>query len=120
MRVFSTRWPMVAMSVGSMVVTGRFFDRFEPAEKAAILAHEEGHIYHRHAWMRFKWIFTGNWKHLLYKCRLQEFEADAFAVNLGHAAGLMAFLQLSRAPEGPLHPSSDDRIEIITRLGRYS
>jgi Zn-dependent protease with chaperone function len=116
MKVIASRLPIVAMSIAGMVVTGIHFDRFDPVKKAAILAHEEGHIYHMHGWTRFKWIVTGQWKHLLYRCRLQEFEADAFAVKLGHSDGLLAFLKVWREAESRFHPSTDDRIGNIKRL----
>jgi beta-lactamase regulating signal transducer with metallopeptidase domain len=116
MKVIHTKMPIVGMSVMNCIVLGRFFDRFSESQKAAIISHEEGHIFHRHALVRLKWIVTGQWKNLLRRCLLQEFEADAFAVKNGHAEGLKGFLKLIHAPEGPLHPSSEDRIANINRL----
>ena len=104
------------MTVGSRVVTGRWFPRFSEDEQAAIISHEQGHIHHRHALVRIWWLVTGRWKHLLYKCRLQEFEADAYAVTQGHADALVKFLRKVQMPEGPLHPASSDRIDNILRL----
>jgi Zn-dependent protease with chaperone function len=116
MKVIHTGLPILAMTVGSRVVTGKWFPRFTEEEQAAIIAHEEGHIYHKHALVRIWWLVTVRWKHLLYRCKLQEFEADAYAVIQGHAEGLIKFLHKVHMPEGPLHPASSDRLENILRL----
>jgi Zn-dependent protease with chaperone function len=104
------------MSVGWVVVTGRWFPRFTQEEQEAIIAHEDGHVHHKHAMMRLWWLVTFRWKHLFYRCRLQEFEADAYAVIKGHKAGLTQFLVKAWMEEGPLHPSSHDRLANIQRM----
>jgi Zn-dependent protease with chaperone function len=116
MRVIQTRLPILAMTVGWVVVTGRWFPRFTQPEQDAIIAHEKGHIHHQHALKRIWWLLSFQWRGLFVRCRLQEFEADAYAVTQGHIKGLTQFLVKVAMPEGPLHPSSHERLVNIGRM----
>lgn len=108
--VLRTKISTVAMTVGTVVVTGTYFERLSPEEKAAVIAHEKGHVFHCHASRRIWWLISCQWSDLGFRCREQEFQSDIYAAELGHYAGLMTFLARIRVNSSPLHPSSDDRM----------
>ena len=93
---------------------GDDFYRLTELEQKAIIAHEEGHIAFGHARERLWRILSFQWKGFYERCEEQEFEADWYAVERGHAAGLISFLLRS-----PLHvksagyPTHKQRIEAI-------
>lgn len=94
---------------------GEDFWLLTKAEQQAVLAHERGHIYHWHAWKRIWWIITlralRRHEDFLKMCEAQEFEADRYAADHGHAVGLMTVLL--RNPSGvksPGYPSPAERI----------
>jgi Zn-dependent protease with chaperone function len=109
MMVLRTNLNTVAMTVGAVVVTGRHFDSLTAEEQSAVVAHENGHVFHRHASRRIWWLVSGQWSDMAHRCREQEFEADIYAAELGHYAGLCLFLSRVRSNGSTLHPSSDDR-----------
>ena len=108
--ILRTKLNTVAMTVGPAVVVGRYFDNLTLPEQAAVIAHERGHVFHCHASRRIWWLLSGQWADLAFRCREQEFECDIYAAELGHYAGLCAFLSLVRVNGSTLHPSSDDRL----------
>jgi hypothetical protein len=97
---------------------GDEFYRLTELEQCAIVAHEQGHIYYRHAWKRLKWMLTlrafFQWDAFLAMCAAQELEADRYAADRGFAPGLISFLM-----RGDPHVKSDgypthkQRIEAI-------
>jgi Zn-dependent protease with chaperone function len=112
MRVLRTRQPIIAHALGfGTIVVGRFFYRLPKIEQDAIIAHEVGHLVNHHVrqrvlWaLQLRWLWCENFSDML---RDHEFEADAFAVESGHAEGLLAFI--SRLTPAPLYPSPQERI----------
>jgi Zn-dependent protease with chaperone function len=97
---------------------GPAFQHLTPLEQEAVLAHERGHVAHRHALKRLWWIVSlravFNFDGFLALCEQQEFEADRYAAELGHRAGLAAFLA-SRIwePKSAGYPSARERLEAI-------
>lgn len=71
---------------------GDDFHRLPKFEQEAVLAHEQGHIHHRHALKRLWWLLSFQWKGFFERCEAQELEADRYAAERGHAAGLISFL----------------------------
>jgi Zn-dependent protease with chaperone function len=68
------------------------------AELAAIVAHEHGHVAHRHAIVNLtrRCVLL---PHSTERARQQELQADQYAADRGHAAALASALRkLSRAP----------------------
>jgi Zn-dependent protease with chaperone function len=81
-------------------------------EQCAVLSHEQGHIYHRHAWKRLARLLTFRWNGFYAMCEAQEREADRYAAERGHAAGLISFLLRS-----PLDAKSDGYPTHRQRIG---
>ena len=108
--IIATRINIVAMSVGRHIVTGRQFERLDDFEQAAVIAHEMGHIFHRHALHRLWWLISFQWDNIKLRCSAQEYEADAFAKQHGHVDGLIHFLKRCKNEESLLHPSPQERI----------
>jgi Zn-dependent protease with chaperone function len=93
---------------------GDEFYRLTELEQCAIVAHEQGHIYHRHAWKRLARLATFRWKDFFEFCEAQELEADRYAADLGHAAGLISFLFRSNLHvKSDGYPTHKQRIEAI-------
>lgn len=114
--VIGTTLDMVALTVGPFIVTGRYFDQLERVERAAVIAHETGHIVHRHAWRRLWWLVSGQWSYMKTRCQAQEYEADRYATMNGHGHGLIQFLSRPTKPhDSPLHPTHEERINNIMR-----
>ena len=114
--VIHTNWRhLVALTAGPVIITGKWFQRLSDVEKEAAIAHEEGHIRHWHALKRIWWVMSFQWRGIEQRCREQEHEADAYAVECGCAAGLISLLIRLRDIKGPLHPSRDERIAHIRR-----
>ena len=97
---------------------GEAFDRLTPHEQAAVLAHERGHIAHRHALKRLMWVLTLRAvfqpSNFFEMCEKQELEADRYAVVRGHRAGLISFLFRSNLHvKSAGYPTHQQRIEAI-------
>lgn len=97
---------------------GDEFYRLTDLEQCAVIAHEEGHIHHRHAWKRIKWVLTlrafRDQKGFFEMCEAQELEADRYAVERGHAAGLISFLfRAGLHVKSDGYPTHKQRIEAI-------
>jgi hypothetical protein len=103
----------IAFSAGPVVVTGRYFEHLALNEQLAIIAHERGHIYHRHQLKRLWWVISFQWRGMAEKCKLQELQADKYAVLVGCADGLVSFLKQFGPHESPLHPTQELRIQEI-------
>ena len=106
----STLWGTIQFGAGFYLLTD--------LEQRAVVAHEQGHIFHRHALKRLWWIISlrafFNWDGFLKMCESQELEADHYAVDHGHFAGLYYFLyRQSRDVKYPGYPSIKDRLEAI-------
>ena len=106
---------MIARStLWGTVQLGDAFYRLTELEQRAIVAHEWGHIHHRHAWKRLARIVTFRWKGFFEMCEAQELEADRYAVARGHAAGLISFLFRSNLHvKSAGYPAHKQRIEAI-------
>jgi hypothetical protein len=106
---------MIARStLWGTIQIGDDFYRLSALEQLAVIAHEEGHIYHRHAWKRLGWLVSFRWKGFFERCEAQELEADRYAAERGHAAGLISFLfrqGLHVKSDG--YPTHKQRIEAI-------
>lgn len=77
------------------IYIGPRFDAFPEDVKAALLAHEEGHVVNHHSEIRLLcMIFCPWWMDRL--ARWQEMQADLYAASKGHADGLYKFLNRSR------------------------
>ena len=97
---------------------GAQFDNLTPAEQAAIVAHERGHIAHRHALKRLLWLVTlravFQSDKFFAMCEKQELEADWYAVVRGHRYGLVSFLLRSNLHvKSAGYPTHQQRIEAI-------
>lgn len=91
------------------IVVGPDFFRFPPAEQAALLLHEAGHVKLQHLEKRLLCLFTP-WR-IPALCRAQEFEADAFVRSIGYARQLAgAFSRLQSTPS-PLYPPLSERLQ---------
>ena len=102
----STLWGTIQLGDG--------FYRLSDLELAAIVAHEEGHIHHRHALKRLWWMVSFRWKGFSQRCEAQEMEADRYAVERGHAPGLISFLfRQQMHVKSPGYPTARRRIEAI-------
>lgn len=109
---------MIARStLWGTVQFGEAFFLLSKHEQRAVAAHEQGHIHHRHAWTRLKWIVTlrvRHWEEFLAMCEVQEMEADRYAVEQGHAAGLISFLfRLTLRSKTEGYPTAQQRLEAI-------
>ena len=121
-RLVLTNGDFVARTKGFFyphIETGKHFKKLTDIEQRAVIAHEKGHIHHKHMLRRLfmalslRWIA---WDGFLDEVHKQELEADAYAVGQGHAAGLC--LALMRSGHSLLHPSIQERIfHIHTIMG---
>eukprot|EP00697_Spironema_sp_BW2_P010687 gnl/Spiro4/26025_TR12964_c0_g1_i1.p2 gnl/Spiro4/26025_TR12964_c0_g1~~gnl/Spiro4/26025_TR12964_c0_g1_i1.p2 ORF type:complete len:113 (+),score=20.97 gnl/Spiro4/26025_TR12964_c0_g1_i1:125-463(+) len=110
---------MIARSTpwGTIQFGEAFYALSEP-EQCAIIAHEQGHIHHRHALKRLAWLLTLRAvfrpEAFFAMCETQELEADRYAVERGHAAGLISFLFRSNLHvKSPGYPTTKHRLENI-------
>lgn len=96
---------------------GDDFYKLSPLEQEAVLMHERGHIVYRHAWKRLAWVLTLRvlrWDAFLQMCAQHEMEADRYAAERGHAAGLISFLFRSNLHvKSDGYPTHKQRIEAI-------
>jgi Zn-dependent protease with chaperone function len=113
--IWHTNLKTFAFTAGAVIVTGRFFDELHADEQKAIIAHEQGHLYHRHLLKRLWWLVSFQWRDLAARARAQEFEADLYAATKGFADGMISFLERIHPHENPLHPTPEARIEEIER-----
>jgi Zn-dependent protease with chaperone function len=102
-----------AFSLLDMIVIGEWFHLISSVEQAAIIAHETAHIHGWHQWKRIWWILSFQWKGLPEKCKLQELEADRYAVQNGHGPGLLKFLKRCRNSTSKFHPTFEERVANI-------
>ena len=93
---------------------GDDFYRLSELEQRAVIAHEQGHIYHRHALRRLWWLVSFQWDGFFERCEAQELEADRYAAARGHAAGLISFLfRQSLHVKSDGYPTVKQRLEAI-------
>lgn len=71
---------------------GQHFDLLPYDQQQAVIAHERGHLKHRHVWKRVKWLVWRGFKGFDAMCAEQELEADSYAKSLGHGGALASFL----------------------------
>jgi hypothetical protein len=78
--------------------TGEHFDLLPVDQQRAVLAHERGHLKHRHSWKRIWWLIThslgkkGAYDAFWGYCAEQELEADSYARDIGHGPALARFI----------------------------
>lgn len=94
---------------------GKDFFLLTEREQKAIIAHENGHIWHFHAWKRLWYLVTLRAvfrpESFFAMCETQEFEADKYAADHGHADGLVTFLLRNPSSvKSPGYPSNAERI----------
>lgn len=94
------------------IVVGPNWTAFPPAERAAMLVHEVGHLQQRHLEQRLRRLLTFRWRNLLAFCAMQEFEADRFAAQRGYGPALAAALSRMRDVSTTFHPP------VAVRVGR--
>lgn len=94
---------------GGMVIEPAFYD-LPNVQQAAILCHEEGHRRKRHLWVRLFKQFTLSDADYSALMHAQEFEADAFAAQHGHASALANVLRRTPEAASRTHPSTKDRV----------
>jgi|SRR5580765_3075749 len=97
------------------VQVGPYFELLPQEMQIAVLAHEEGHIFHKHALKRILWVislcaFFNKEKYWL-MCEAQELEADKYAADHGHARGLAAYLKLLTNEKKLGYPLNGERIK---------
>lgn len=100
------------------IQTGDLMALLPAYEQKAIIAHEEGHIAHRHAQKRLLWLVTlralVNPEGFFAMCEAQELEADGYARERGHAAGLISFLfRRQLHVKTPGYPTAQRRLEAL-------
>lgn len=83
-------------------------------ERMAVIAHEAGHVYHRHLWVRLFNMFAPKAAYTA-MCHAQEFEADQFARSLGYGPQLAAFLKRQPCASTFKHPATKPRIANLIR-----
>lgn len=101
------------------VRVGDDIESLPETQRKAIILHELGHLFHHHPASRLKLLLTGgwlNWRRLREIAQAQEFMADAFVAEMGHADALIAVLTNNPSEGGPWHPSTLERIENLHRL----
>jgi hypothetical protein len=113
---------MIARStLWGTIQTGKEFCRLSPIEQQAVMAHEEGHLVFRHAWIRLGWFVTlrafFKQDEFFEMCARQEAEADWYAVACGHAPGLISFLlRLQPDVKSDGYPTARQRLEAIRHV----
>lgn len=113
---------MIARStLWGTVQTGKEFCRLSPLEQMAIYAHEDGHIFYRHAWARLWWLLTlrafFRQDEFFSLCETQEIEADQYAARRGHGPGLISFLlRLQPDVKSDGYPTARQRLEAIRHV----
>jgi Zn-dependent protease with chaperone function len=78
-------------------------------QRAAVLAHEAGHRFHKHLWIQLLFVFDSRAerRRLLHA---QEFQADDFAKRLGMGQDLANALRRHPEEESDTHPSTRARV----------
>ena len=114
--VIHTSLNIIALSAFGHVVTGKRFHHCQEDEKHAIIAHEMGHIFHRHALKRILRLIFMKWDGLAEYCKRQELEADMYAASKGHGRAMVNFLARQKNHSSPLHPTPRERIENLNRV----
>lgn len=96
------------------IYLGPAFDKLDEDVKGFVLAHEAGHIFHRHTEKRiFALLFRPNTLPELWK--QQEYEADLYAAKQGHVEAAHKFLMNCKG--GPKHPSGLQRRHNLIKNG---
>lgn len=109
---------MIARStLWGTIQTGDGFRLLSEEQRAAVLAHERGHIRHRHAWKRLWWLVSVQWKGFFERCEAQELEADHYAAQCGHREGLVSFLtRWSQPIKSDGYPTVEQRLENLRHV----
>lgn len=110
---------MIARStLWGTIQTGKGFAKLTEREQRAVIAHEQGHLHHRHAWKRLAWILTLratlDGSGFLAMCEAQELEADRYSAERGHTPGLVSFLfRHSLHVKSDGYPTPSERLEAL-------
>jgi hypothetical protein len=106
---YTTPWLTIRLGEG--------FVHLPADQKRAVIAHERGHLKHRHAWKRLWWLITHNlgakdaFKNFYAYCAEQELEADSYARDTGHGPALARFLTEHVTMTATGYPSVIRRLE---------
>ncbi len=96
------------------IQTGNQFDVLSTFEQNAVLAHERGHLHHKHVRRRLLWFVTlrafFQTEKFFEMCEAQELEADQYAKTCGYGPGLVTYL-LTHCPGG--RPSISKRLRAL-------
>lgn len=99
------------------IQTGEYFRLLTEDEKTAVILHERAHVRNRDALRRLWWllslqvVFRAEW--VFAQCRAQEFAADRYVHEQGHAHAMRSYLMRFPHPASALYPSSRDRVEAL-------
>jgi len=96
------------------IYVGTEFKKLPRDEKAAVLAHEEGHCENHHTEKRMLALLFPF--QLMKMCHQQELEADTHAGRLGHATALIEVIRRG-GDAGSYYPPIDARVK---NLKQYS
>jgi Zn-dependent protease with chaperone function len=109
---------MIARStLWGTVQIGEAFHLLSEAQQRAVIAHERGHIHHRHALKRLWWMISFQWKGFFERCEAQELEADQYAAQHGHKEGLVSFLtRWSQPVKADGYPTVEQRLENLSHV----
>lgn len=107
-------WPWKKIVVGP-----QFFD-LEARCQGAILLHEAAHAKLFHLEKRIGYALLNFWRPAAIGryCKMQEFQADAFAAGCGYGRDLALVFARFPAAGGDFHPSPEERIERLTGVLR--
>jgi hypothetical protein len=100
------------------VEEGELLELLPQFERNAVIAHEYGHVHHRHMRRRLLWVFSLRAvfqpEKYFRMCEEQELEADQYAAKLGYRSGLISFLwRHSLNVKSPGYPTHKARLEAL-------
>lgn len=98
------------------IVVGRGLAAYRGDIRAAILAHELGHIYHRHTLKRLLAVFSFSFRHMIREARRHEMEADLYAASLGYGRQLTQLYDPTTKAKRYL-PDESAESRLIRRIG---
>lgn len=104
---------MITIRLGRPPLVDPEFWTLPAGERMAVIAHEAGHVYHKHLWRRLvlAWFMGRDELRAFY--HHQELQADAFAASMGYGAQLAAFLARRPDADSLHHPATKRRVAIL-------
>lgn len=102
---------------GAVYVTTGLVSALDPDELAAVIAHERGHIAHRHSLQRLALAILLPGVPCGWLARRHELEADAYAARCcGVAAVASALHKLPHTADSPSHPTLAARLAALALI----